>query len=119
MDASTRAIGIASALTLVATLCWQLRAQWRKGTSEGVSRFLFAGQLGASTGFAIYSALIEDAVFVATNVATGVAAVAGLAITIALRRRARRARSWRAGEARRHGAAASHGAGRAAPLGSA
>src|SRR5688572_5506756 len=54
MDAGTRALGIASALTLVATLCWQLRAQWKKGTSEGVSRFLFIGQLGASTGFAIY-----------------------------------------------------------------
>ncbi|AKF10751.1 hypothetical protein [Sandaracinus amylolyticus] len=118
MDAGTRAIGIASAMTLVATLCWQLRAQWKKGSSEGVSRFLFIGQLGASTGFAIYSALIEDAVFVATNVATGCAAVAGLAITIVLRRRARRARSWRAGEASTHGAAGSHGAGRAASVGS-
>ena len=73
MDAGTRAIGVASAIVLVITLLWQLRAQWKKGTSEGVSRFLFVGQLAASTGFAIYSAMIGDPVFVATNITLGIA----------------------------------------------
>ncbi len=82
----TRWIGIGSALVLVATLFWQLHAEWAKGTSEGVSRWLFVGQLAASTGFAVYSASIGDGVFVATNVATGVAAVVGLIITQLLRR---------------------------------
>lgn len=110
MDA-TRALGIASALTLVATLFWQLRSQWKKGTSEGVSRFLFVGQLCASTGFAIYSWRIEDPVFIATNVAAGVAAIVGLAMTVSMRRRARRAGprgAWRGGGSARSSAAESH-----------
>jgi MtN3 and saliva related transmembrane protein len=90
MDIGTRALGIVSALLLVGTLCWQLRAQWKKGSSEGVSRFLFFGQLGASTGFAIYSARIGDGVFVATNIAAGLAAIVGVVLTLLLRRRAGR-----------------------------
>lgn len=106
MDAGTRAIGVASAIVLVITLLWQLRAQWKKGTSEGVSRFLFVGQLAASTGFAIYSALIGDPVFVATNVTLGIAAIAGVVITLVLRRRDH---SWRRRETDRPGAASRHG----------
>jgi MtN3 and saliva related transmembrane protein len=123
----TRAFGIASALLLIATLLWQLHIQWRKGTAEGVSRFLFVGQLGASSGFAIYSWGIGDEVFLATNVATGLAAVAGAVLTLALRRRARPAaidgevpRAWRAPPSRTSGAASSHadqGAGRACACG--
>jgi MtN3 and saliva related transmembrane protein len=85
----TRWIGIGSALVLVATLLWQLHAQWARGTSEGVSRWLFVGQIAASTGFAIYSASIGDGVFVATNIATGASAIAGVILTQLLRRRAR------------------------------
>ena len=110
MDA-TRALGIVSALTLVATLFWQLRSQWKKGTSEGVSRFLFIGQLCASTGFAVYSWMIEDPVFIATNVAAGVAAIVGLAMTVSMRRRARRGpprRAWHGGGTARSSAAESH-----------
>lgn len=89
MDA-TRGLGIASALLLVTTLIWQLRAQWRRGSAEGVSRFLFVGQLGASTGFAVYSWLIGDPVFIATNIAAGLAAIAGIGATLLLKRRASR-----------------------------
>ena len=93
-----RGVGIASATLLVATLLWQLRLQWRKGTAEGVSRFLFVGQLGASIGFATYSSMIGDQVFVVTNIAIGLAAIAGAVLTAILRHRAHRARarSWRA-----------------------
>lgn len=104
MDGS-RWVGIASASTLVVTLFWQLRSQWKKGTSEGVSRYLFVGQLCASSGFAIYSVMIGDPVFVVTNVATGLAAVLGLWMTIAMRRRARSTRPWRRGGSARETAA--------------
>lgn len=106
MDAGTRAIGVASATILLVTLLWQLRCQWKKGSSEGVSRFLFVGQMAASTGFAIYSAMIGDPVFVVTNVALGIAAIAGLAITLLLRRRSR---SWQRRATDRPGAASRHG----------
>lgn len=88
MDA-TRLLGVASALVLVATLAAQLRAQWRRRSTEGVSRFLFVGQLGASCGFTAYSALIGDPVFVVVNVAIGLTAIAGVVLTAIVRRGAR------------------------------
>lgn len=60
-------IGWASSLILLATLIKQVHKQWRDGTSEGISKFLFVGQLLASTGFAIYSYLVESWVFLVTN----------------------------------------------------
>jgi MtN3 and saliva related transmembrane protein len=40
----------------------------RSGTTQGLSRWLFIGQLAASTGFIIYSWLLRNWVFVVTNV---------------------------------------------------
>jgi hypothetical protein len=42
-----------------------------------VSAWLFVGQLAASTGFTIYSVLVNNWVFVATNLMLIVTAVAG------------------------------------------
>ena len=61
------AIGWASSVILVLTIANQIRKQWQAGTSEGVSTWLFIGQLAASTGFVIYSWLLGSWVFVATN----------------------------------------------------
>ena len=47
----TELIGWASSAILLATLVRQVRKQWREGTSEGVSRWLFVGQTAASAGF--------------------------------------------------------------------
>lgn len=41
---------------------------WRGRSTQGVSHWLFAGQLAASTGFVIYSVLQGDWVFVVSNV---------------------------------------------------
>lgn len=60
-------IGWASSLILLCTLVTQVRKQWKEGTSEGVSRWLFVGQLAASIGFVIYSAGTGNIVFIVTN----------------------------------------------------
>ena len=74
--------GWLSALILILTISRQVYKQWRSRSTAGVSSWLFIGQLAASTGFVIYSYLVENWVFVATNALTSLAAVCGLAITL-------------------------------------
>jgi MtN3 and saliva related transmembrane protein len=80
-------IGWISSLILLATLGRQVYSQWRAGTTRGVSKWLFVGQLAASTGFSIYSWLLENWVFLVTNIALLLTAVAGEVIFLANRRR--------------------------------
>jgi uncharacterized protein with PQ loop repeat len=63
----TEIIGWVSSLILLATLVKQVHKQWREGKTDGVSRWLFLGQLAASVGFAVYSWLVGNWVFVVTN----------------------------------------------------
>ena len=60
-------IGWASSLILLATLVKQVYKQWKDGSSEGISKWLFVGQLAASSGFLIYSYLVGSWVFLVTN----------------------------------------------------
>lgn len=60
-------IGWASSVILLMTLVKQVHKQWRDGTSEGISKWLFIGQLLASVGFTVYSFLVESWVFFFTN----------------------------------------------------
>jgi MtN3 and saliva related transmembrane protein len=60
-------IGWTSSVILLLTLVKQVYKQWSEGSSEGISSWLFAGQLLASTGFTIYSFLIGSYVFMVTN----------------------------------------------------
>ena len=60
-------IGWASSLILLLTLVKQVHKQWKDGTSEGISTFLFIGQLLASVGFTVYSYLVGSWVFMVTN----------------------------------------------------
>jgi MtN3 and saliva related transmembrane protein len=86
----TEVIGWASSLILVITLGKQVYKQWREGSSEGVSRWLFIGQMAASVGFTVYSWLVHNWVFVVTN---GIMVVNGLlGYLIVLRHRRRRDR---------------------------
>jgi MtN3 and saliva related transmembrane protein len=62
------AIGWMSSVVLVATIGKQVWKQWAEGASEGVSKWLFIGQIVASLGFTLYSALVKNWVFVASNV---------------------------------------------------
>jgi MtN3 and saliva related transmembrane protein len=84
-------IGWASSAVLLVTLGRQVLKQWREGTSEGVSRWLFVGQTTASVGFTIYSVLLRNWVFVVTNALLLVNAIAGLLIVRHHRRRRRAA----------------------------
>lgn len=63
----TALIGWASSIILLLTLVKQVHKQWKEGTSEGVSKWLFTGQLFASIGFTVYSYLVENWVFTVTN----------------------------------------------------
>ena len=54
----TELIGWAAATVLLATICRQVYTQWRERSTGGVSKWLFVGQLVASTLFVIYSALL-------------------------------------------------------------
>ena len=61
------AIGWISSLVLLLTLIRQVKKQWEEKNSEGVSKWLFIGQLAASTGFLVYSYLVSNWVFTVTN----------------------------------------------------
>lgn len=63
----TELIGWAAAALLIATIGRQVYTQWRAGTTAGVSKWLFVGQVSASVLFVIYSWLEGDWVFIATN----------------------------------------------------
>jgi uncharacterized protein with PQ loop repeat len=84
------AIGWISSLILVLTIGKQVFKQWKEGSSENVSKWLFIGQLAASVGFTIYSWLVDNWVFVITNAIMVANALAGLFIVLHHRRRERR-----------------------------
>lgn len=63
----TEIIGWTSSLILLATLIKQVYKQWTEATSEGISKWLFVGQLAASVGFTVYSYLVGSWVFMVTN----------------------------------------------------
>jgi len=74
-------IGWVSSLILLATLAKQVYKQWRERRTEGVSKWLFRGQIAASTGFTIYSLLVRQWVFVVTNALILLQAIAGFVVT--------------------------------------
>ena len=83
----TEAVGWISSFILVLTIAKQVHKQWQEGTSEGVSKWLFIGQLAASLGFTIYSWLVQNWVFVVTNALMLLNGLAGLYIVFHHRRR--------------------------------
>lgn len=70
-------LGWAASAVLIATLTRQVYVQWRDHTSQGVSSWLFLGQITASIAFAIYSWLIDNWIFVFTNCVLILTAVFG------------------------------------------
>ena len=84
------AIGWISSFILVLTIGKQVFKQWKEGSSENVSKWLFIGQLAASIGFTIYSWLVGNWVFVITNAIMVVNGLVGLFIVLHHRRRERR-----------------------------
>jgi MtN3 and saliva related transmembrane protein len=73
----TEAVGWLASAVLLMTLFRQVWVQWSSGSTAGVSSWLFIGQLSASAGFALYSWLLQNGVFLATNLALCATAIAG------------------------------------------
>jgi uncharacterized protein with PQ loop repeat len=82
-------IGWASSAVLLLTIGGQVYTQWRTRATAGVSKWLFIGQLTASTGFTIYSVLLHNWVYTASNLMLLVTAMIGEVIYMHNRRRAR------------------------------
>ena len=86
MTDATQLIGWTAATILLLTLARQVYSQWRDRTSKGVSRWLFVGQCAASAGFIAYSWLLQNWVFVVTNVLILATAVLGEIVYLRNRR---------------------------------
>jgi len=74
-------IGWLSSVILLVTLAKQVHKQWREGRAEGVSKWLFRGQIAASIGFTTYSFLIRQWLFVVTNALILTQAIIGFFVT--------------------------------------
>ena len=99
-------IGWISSAILVLTIGAQIHKQYRARSVEGVSHWLFLGQMAASAGFTLYSLLVGNRVFVVTNATLLCSAIAGYVI---YRRKLTAPRaSWSSAQERgsRHSAAA-------------
>lgn len=79
MDHSTitNVIGWGASAILLLTLARQVFSQWRSRCNEGVSHWLFSGQLVSSAGFFTYSFLVKNYIFLLSNVMLILTAVAG------------------------------------------
>jgi MtN3 and saliva related transmembrane protein len=80
-------IGWISSCILLVTIGQQVYKQFRDGTSLGVSKWLFIGELASAVGFLTYSVLLGITVYIVTNSVMVLNAIAGLAITLYHRRR--------------------------------
>jgi uncharacterized protein with PQ loop repeat len=87
----TEIIGWASSLILLLTLVKQVYKQWKEGTGEGVSKWLFVGQLFASIGFTAYSYLVDNWVFTVTNGLLTINNIAGIILYFYFKKRPRNA----------------------------
>lgn len=83
------AIGWFSSLVLLATVLHQVSRQWRRDADQGASLWLFSGQIVSSLGFTLYSVLLRNWVFTATNAVLLVAASIGLFAAAKKRKRSR------------------------------
>jgi MtN3 and saliva related transmembrane protein len=83
-------VGWVSSFILVLTISKQIYKQWREGSSENVSKWLFIGQMAASLGFTVYSWLVSNWVFVVTNLLMLLNGLVGLAIVLHHRKREQR-----------------------------
>ncbi len=83
----TEFIGWASSLVLIVTIARQVYKQWKEGKSGGVSKWLYAGQIAASLGFAVYSYLVGNWVFIFTNSIMVLNGIGGFLINLHLKRR--------------------------------
>ena len=79
-------IGWGSSVVLLATIGRQVYTQWKTRSTAGLSRWLFLGQLTASSGYTVYSVLLHNWVFMASNVALLCTAIVGQLLLVRNRR---------------------------------
>ncbi len=84
---ATDVIGWISTGVLVATVGRQAFSQWKEKSTKGQSKWLFIGQLAASTGFVVYSWQLDNLVFVVSNVFLLVIAAIGQFLYLRNRKR--------------------------------
>jgi MtN3 and saliva related transmembrane protein len=84
----TDLIGWLSSAILLMTIGRQVYTQWKTRSTAGVSRWLFIGQFTASCGFALYSYLLDNWVFLSSNLALLAAALCGQGLYLHNKRRA-------------------------------
>lgn len=82
-------LGWLSSVILLCTIVGQIVRQWREGSGEGVSPWLFIGQTVASVGFTVYSALLQNWVFTVTNGALLISAIVGVLVSLHFKRHPR------------------------------
>jgi uncharacterized protein with PQ loop repeat len=85
---STELIGWGSSLVLLATIMRQVYTQWKTQSTVGVSKWLFVGQLAASTGFTVYSYRLHNWVFLSSNCALLATAIVGETLYVRNKKRA-------------------------------
>ena len=78
----TELVGWGSSAVLLITIIAQVRKQWMVESNEGVSKWLFVGQIAASVGFTVYSFLTGNSVFIVTNAAILLSSLVGLYIYV-------------------------------------
>ncbi|MFL5812958.1 MAG: hypothetical protein ACJ763_05225 [Bdellovibrionia bacterium] len=81
-------LGWLSSFILCLTIEKQLHTQYKQGTSQGVSKWLYLGQFIAEIGFIIYSLIVRNWVFVFTNTVLLIENVAGVLLIRYHRKRA-------------------------------
>ena len=82
----TEVIGWASSVILLLTIIVQVKKQWQTGSNDGVSKWLFVGQVASSIGFTIYSVLTWNVVFIFTNAVLLLSNLTGVVIYFRNRR---------------------------------
>ncbi len=90
-------LGWISSFILLVTLLRQVYVQWKSESVAGVSKWLFVGQLAASTGYTVYSFLLHNWVYVCSNIAILITALLGEGLYLRNRRVAVRRRQPSAG----------------------
>jgi len=83
-------LGWSASAILLLTIGAQIYRQWKSGTSKGVSKWLFLGQIAASIGFLAYSILLRDVVYITSNILMLLSSFVGLGILLHHRRRERK-----------------------------
>lgn len=80
-------------MVLLVTVAHQVKKQWVTEATEGISKWLFLGQVVASTGFTVYSWMLGSWIFVVTNLLMLLNAAAGYWVLMRNRRRKARLES--------------------------